>query len=170
MRTNTLVWTSLAAALCLGLPATAHAADKAGRISGTLKLGPAVNIDDTRHQFSLSPEFAIALDRDYNAYIGVAGQFQFGDYFTSIAIPLFFQYDIELPVDGLFIFPKLNAGVWFLTQNDTAAFMLEPVVGIKYQAHKNFHVGAEPLGFPMYMNGDGFAAQYHFYAFGGFDI
>ena len=169
MRMNTLAFAPLAFALLLAIPRTAHAADTAGRVSGTLKIGPAVNIDDTEHQFSLSPEFAVALDKDYNAYLGVAGQFQFGDFFTTIAIPLFFQYDIELPVDGLFIFPKVNAGVWFVTRYDEAAFMLEPVLGIKYQAHKNFHVGAEPLGFPMYM-GNGFAAQYHFYAFGGFDI
>lgn len=167
MRTALLVTGLLS--LLLAIPAEARAADKAGRISGTLKLGPALNVDDTRTQFSLSPEIAVALDRDYNAYLGLSGQFQFGDRFTTIAVPLFFQYDIELPVDGLFIYPKVNAGIWYWTQAERAAFLLEPVVGVKYQPHKNFHVGVEPIGFPLYLS-EIFQAQYHLYVFGGFDI
>jgi hypothetical protein len=162
---------SLAAVAALSVPTTALAKDKAGRFSGTLKIGPAIEIDDIETQFSLSPEFAIALDRDYNAYLGLAGQFQFGDGWTSIAIPLFFQYDIELPVEGLYLYPKINAGFWYLANPvEEPGFMLEPVFGIKYQAHKNFHVGGEPLGIPMYMGDGFFSAQYHFYVFGGFDI
>lgn len=164
------LFASFTLAAMLALPSVAHAADKAGRISGTLKIGPALNIDDTETQFSLSPEFGIALDKDYNAYLGIAGQFQFGDRFTTIAVPLYFQYDIELPVDGLFIYPKVNAGIWYHTQSETAGFMLEPAFGIKYQAHKNFHVGGEPIGIPMYMGEGFFAAQYHLYILGGFDI
>jgi hypothetical protein len=161
---------SVAALLALSVPIQAFAAEKAGRFSGTLKIGPAIQIDDAPTQFSLSPEFGIALDRDYNAYLGLAGQFQFGDRFTTIAIPLFFQYDIELPVKGLYLYPKVNAGFWYAATGDVPGFMLEPVFGVKYQAHKNFHVGGEPLGIPMYMGDGFFSAQYHFYAFAGFDL
>lgn len=87
---------------------------------------------------------------------------------------MFFQYDIELPVEGLYLYPKVNAGFWYATSgfrgDGVPGFMLEPVFGIKYQAHKNFHVGGEPVAIPMYMGDRFFSAQYHIYVFGGFDI
>ena len=167
--------TASAVALAWLLPGEARAAgaDKAGRVMINVKIGPAINIDDTRTQFALSPEFAVALDRKYNAYLGLGPQFQFGDYFTLINIPLFFEYDIELPVKGLFLYPKVNAGLsyWANTwrYSEKAFFMLEPAFGVKYQFHKNVHVGGEPIGIPIYL-GRIVAVQYHLFAYIGFDF
>lgn len=165
-----------AAALSWLSPVEARAAgaDKAGRVMINVKIGPAIALEnDARTQFALSPEFAVALDRKYNAYLGLGPQFQFGDYFTLINIPLFFEYDIELPVKGLFLYPKVNAGLsyWAYTwhYSERAFFMLEPVFGVKYQFHKNVHVGGEPIGIPLYL-GKVFAAQYHLFAYVGFDF
>lgn len=177
-RTKLMATAGALAALALALPSEALAkggADKAGRVMINIKVGPAIAIDDTRTQFSVSPEFAVALDKDYNAYLGLGPQFQFGDYFTLINIPLFFEYDIELPVKGLYLYPKIGAGLsywansYFRRSDEHAYFMLEPAFGVKYQFHKNVHVGGEPIAIPMYM-GNIFAAQYHFFAYIGFDF
>jgi len=168
-RTLLLAGSTLLALATFALEKAAEAADKAGRFSATLKIGPAINLDDTRTQFTLNPEIAVALDRDYNAYLGINPQFQFADNYTTINIPLTFQYDIELPVDGLYLYPKVSAGLSYILQLERAFFMLEPAFGVKYQAHKNFHVGLEPIAIPLYM-GKIFAAQYHIFLCGGVDF
>lgn len=172
----------------LATPSTAHAIEgkeKAGRWMFNIRIGAAANLGCGRYyrgycdgyraaQFVLSPEVAVALDRGYHAYLGIIPQFQVGDRFTIINVPLTFQYDIELPVKGLYIYPKVNAGYSRHIESDGNYFMIEPAVGIKYQFHKNVHFGGEPLGFPMYIGEQrgvsDFAAQYHFLAYIGFDV
>ncbi|MBK6518871.1 MAG: hypothetical protein IPM79_13340 [Polyangiaceae bacterium] len=174
----------------LATPSTAHAIEgkeKAGRWMFNIRVGAAANLGCGRYygdaycgngyrraQFVLSPEIAVGLDREYNAYLGIIPMFQVGDGFTIINVPLTFQYDIELPVKGLYIYPKVNAGYSRHIESDGNYFMLEPAVGIKYQFHKNVHFGGEPLGFPFYIGEQrgrsDFAAQYHFFAYIGFDV
>lgn len=171
--------------LLLALPSTAQAQgkDKDGRWMFNIRIGAAANLgretfDDFRFrkraQFVISPEIAYALDREGNAYLGFIPMFQVGDNFTIFNIPLTFQYDIELPVKGLYIYPKVNAGYAHWLEEEGNYFMIEPAVGIKYQFHKNVHVGGEPLGFPFYIGErygrSDFAAQYHFLAYIGFDF
>ncbi|MFO0547150.1 MAG: hypothetical protein U0271_02115 [Polyangiaceae bacterium] len=148
-----------------------------------VRLGAAATIDRDylcdynrgwrRGQFVLGLEAAYAVDGDKRAYLGIDPQFQFQDYCTTINLPLTFQYDIDLPVKGLYIYPKVNAGVSIWVQDyrryDNVFFDLELAVGLKYQFHPNIHFGADPLGFVFYI-GDTFAAQYHFFAYIGFDV
>ncbi|NUP06671.1 MAG: hypothetical protein HOW73_11505 [Polyangiaceae bacterium] len=171
--------------LLLAFPreARAEGKDKAGRWMANIRLGVAANLGDSfdgagrrfyrRAQAVISPEIAVALDRGYHAYLGIIPQFQVGDSFTVINIPLTFQYDIELPVKGLFIYPKVNAGYSHWLEANGNYFVIEPQVGIKYQFHKNVHVGGEPLGFPIYIgerNGrSDVGGQYHFLGGIGFD-
>ncbi len=174
--------------LCL-LPSTAFAQgkEKAGRWMFNIRIGAAANVgagsfgcargarfDYHCAQFVASPEIAVGLDSKYHAYLGIIPMFQVGDGFSIINVPLTFQYDIELPVKGLYIYPKVNSGYsrW-LEPRDANYFNIEPAVGIKYQFHRHVHVGGEPLGFMFYVgdnNGSDFNAQYHFLAYIGFDV
>lgn len=157
------------------LAAGSEAAEAAGRKDGpfmaNLKIGPAIKLDDVPTQFSMEVEVAYAVDRGNNAYIAFAPQFQFSDPLTTINLPLAFQYDIELPVKGLYLYPRIAAGVGIFTgRGDTqASFTLQPEFGIKYQVVDNFHIGFEPFSLPMYMT-DFFDLQYRLYFYGGIDL
>jgi hypothetical protein len=170
-------------------PSTAFAQgkEKAGRWMFNIRLGAAANLGcgsfhcergrfayNHSAQFVASPEVAVALDRGYHAYIGIIPMFQVGDDFTIINVPLTFQYDIELPVKGLYIYPKVNSGYSRWLEGDGNYFNIEPAVGVKYQFHRHVHAGAEPLGFMFYVgerNGrSDFNAQYHFLGHIGFDV
>lgn len=152
-----------------GAPSLASAEEKAGPFMANLKIGAAIKADDFSSQFALSPEFGIALDRDKNFYLGVNPEFQFGDNFTLLNFPVFAQYDIELPVEGLYLYPKVSAGLAYAVQGDIAFFKLEPMFGVKYQVSKNFHVGGEPIGVAIYL-GRIVGVQIHLYASAGLDF
>jgi len=197
---------TLAASALLLLANDASAApvgeDKAGPLMGNIKIGPAVGLDDDfggvrggcggrfgcgyRHtQFALELEIAYAVDRGENAYIGFNPQFQVSDYFATINLTGTFQYDIQIAkkaVDGLYIYPKVNAGVGIVPNGFGSClgrfcdgreadvyFTLQPEFGAKFNINKNFHVLAEPLSFPMYI-GERFGAQYRFFIGCGFDV
>lgn len=160
------------AALAAGAAGAEAAGRKDGPFMANLKVGPAIKLDDFPTQFSMEVEVAYAVDRGNNAYIAFAPQFQFSDPATIINLPLAFQYDIELPVKGLYLYPRLAAGVGILLPrvgNTQAAFTLQPEFGIKYQVVDNFHIGFEPFSLPMYM-ADFFDLQYRLYFYGGIDL
>ncbi len=153
----------------LSVATPVRAADKAGRFSVTAKIGPAINLNDSFLQFAASPEFLVAVDSDYNAYLGVDPQFQYTADVLTINLPATFQYDIELPVDGLYVYPKLSGGLSYVVETGRPSGFVEPTFGIKYQAHEYVHVSLEPIGVPLYI-GRYFAAQYHFFAGVGVDL
>lgn len=169
----------------VSLPGTAQADEKAGRWMFNFRVGAAANVGcasfhpcntfSRRAQFVVSPEVAVALDRDYHAYLGIIPMFQVGDSFTIINVPLTFQYDIEIKkVEGLYVYPKVNAGYGAWLEADGNYFVIEPAVGIKYQFDKHVHVGGEPLGFMFYVGEQhgrsDFNVQYHFLGNIGFDV
>ncbi len=176
--------------------------NKAGPLMGNVKIGPAVGLDDDfggrgsfgdfrgRYyrgtQFALELEIAYAVDSKERAYIGFNPQFQVSDYFAVINLTGTFQYDIQIiedKVKGLYLYPKVNAGVG-IVPNDYGYFQgrgfcsscdagvyfdLQLVFGAKFNIWENFHVLAEPLNFPLYI-GEQFGAQYRFFVGCGFDI
>ena len=160
--------TLLALAL-VSVATPAESADKAGRYSITAKIGPAVNLDDSFLQVAASPEFMIAVDNDYNAYFGVNPQFQYTADVLTMNFPATFQYDIELPVDGLYVFPKLSGGLSYVLETGRPSGFIEPAFGLKYQAHEYVHVSFEPVGVPLYI-GRYFAAQFHVFTGVGVDL
>lgn len=158
----------------LGSTGEAQAVEKKGPIMLNMKIGPAIKLDDIPTQFALEVEGAYAFDRAKNAYIGFNPQFQFSDPIITINLPLTFQYDIELPVEGLYLYPKINAGVAIHTGSGdaAAAFALQPEFGIKYQIVDIAHVGFEPFSLPFYLGqkGNGFDIQYRLFFYGGLDL
>jgi hypothetical protein len=160
---------TLAALALLSVASSAEAADKAGRFSLTARVGPAIKLDDSFLQVAASPEFMVAVDNDYNAYLGVNPQFQYTADVLTINVPATFQYDIELPVDGFYIFPKLSGGLSNVLETGRPSGFIEPGFGLKYQVHEYVHVVLEPIGVPLYI-GRYFAAQYHMFVGVGVDL
>ncbi len=151
--------------------------EKAGPFMGNLKIGPAIRLDDIPTQFALEAEIAGALDRGNDAYLGFNPQFQFADGITTINLTATFQYDIELPVRALYLYPKINAGLAIHAPGAgeaALAFALQPEFGIKYQLVEHAHIGAEPISIPLYLGNNryfgGVDAQYRLFFYGGFDI
>jgi len=173
--------------------------EKAGPLMGNFKLGPAISFGHNfggiggcgrfgcfgpdNAQFAMELEIAYAVDRDKRAYIGFNPQFQFG-FGTIINLTGTFQYDISIApskIKGLYIYPKINLGVAVYpnssyycgfggcTNRASAAFTLQPEVGVKFNIFKNFHVLGEPLSFPIYI-GDFTFAQWRFWLGCGFDV
>ncbi len=183
-----------ATALVTSLAASSSSAwalgeEKAGPFMANLKIGPAIDLDGPPGvtQFALELEAGIALDHKNNAYLTFTPQFEFGSFcggfdrfgcggrgsVTTIILPLGFQYDIEMPVKHLFIYPKINLGLGLFTGGGTtAAFVLQPAFGIKYQLLKNFHFGGEPFSLPFFLGNkyDNFGAQYQIYLYAGVDL
>jgi hypothetical protein len=195
---------AVALALLFGLVAYAPDAkavgeDKAGPLMGNFKLGPAVSFGNNfgftgcgrfgcgfnATQFAMELEIAYAVDHKQAAYIGFNPQFEFG-WGTIINLTATFQYDIQIvpnKVKGLYIYPKINAGVAIYPNTfgyricgfgtcgsgAAAAFALQPEVGVKFNIWKNFHVLGEPLSFPIYI-GDFTFAQWRFWLGCGVDV
>jgi hypothetical protein len=173
------VATLAAAGTLQALESTALAVgeEKAGPFMGNLKIGPAIRLDDIPTQFAMEVEIAGALDRGNDAYLGFNPQFQFSDGLTTINLTATFQYDIELPVKALYLYPKINAGLAIQAPNrgDAAlGFALQPEFGIKYQLVEHAHIGAEPISIPLYLGNNRYIgavdAQYRLFFYGGFDI
>jgi len=167
--------------------------EKAGPFMANLKIGPAIDLDAPPGvtQFALELEAGIALDHAKNAYLTFTPQFEFGDLctgigrfgcggrgsITTIIIPIGFQYDIEMPVKHLYIYPKIDLGLGIFTggavgAGTQGAFVLQPAFGIKYQLLKNLHIGGEPFSLPFFLGNkyDGFGAQYQIYLYAGIDL
>lgn len=180
--TKTLLKIAVAMAVSSSTMAVATSAfalgeEKAGPFMGNLKIGPAIRLDDLPTQFAMEVEIAGALDRGNDAYLGFNPQFQFADGITTINLTATFQYDIELPVKALYLYPKINAGLAIQAPNHGEAglgFALQPEFGIKYQLVEHAHIGAEPISIPLYLGNNrylgGVDAQYRLFFYGGFDI
>jgi hypothetical protein len=143
--------------------------EKAGPFAANLKMGPAIKASTasfTQFAMQLEAQYAII---DGAGYIGFAPQFQFGNA-TTIVLPATFQYDIHLPVENLYIYPRIQAGVAIIPDGlGYGAFALQPEVGVKYQFHENFHAMCEPVSLPMYF-GDPVFLQYRVYFGAGADF
>ncbi len=137
--------------------------DKAGPWMANFKIGPALKITDRSvTQFAMQMEIAYAVIEE-DGYLGFAPQFQFGNRLTTITLPLAFQYDIHMPVENLYLYPRIEAGLAvFPDSNLDPAFALQPEFGVKYQFHENGHAILEPLSLPMYI-GEFTFLQYRIY-------
>jgi hypothetical protein len=79
------------------------AAEKAGPGMVNLRLGPAFQLRGPSFtQFSIGPDFGYAVTDDNNAYILFSPQFMVSTA-TVILIPMGFEYDVALPVKGLYV-------------------------------------------------------------------
>src|SRR5207248_1624772 len=123
-------------------------------------------------------DFGWSVVPNKNLYLVVAPQFQFLAGGGGFILPVGIQYDIALPVKGLYIYPRLLVGYGYfsvpfvdafgLPQTLTASYgFLLPEVGIKYIFRGRWNFGGEVFSLPIAFNGDGAKLSYRVLASAG---
>jgi hypothetical protein len=149
--------------------------EKAGRFMGNLKIGPAFlayptyGSGVTLAQAALVLEFGYAVTPDRNGYLLFPLNFQMSSFASFISIPIGFQYDIRLPIRGLYLTPRGIIGYTAAISNDSfcngfgctattsvshlGVFMAE--IGVKYVYRGRFNFGFDPFSLPIYFGAPG---------------
>lgn len=159
--------------------------EKVGRFMFNLKIGPSLcayfaapgmisGSCNGSHMGALVLDFGWSVLPNKNAYVLFPLQFQFRPDFSHIIVPVGFQYDIALPVKGLYVYPRAFIGyVAALSktlsgQSITSHLgVFTPEFGVKYIFGGRWNVGAELFSLPMYFNTDGAQIFYRILFYGG---
>lgn len=156
-------------ALCAAREARADDNQKSGPWMVNLKVGGGFFTNT-----GSAKEFVLEIDAG-RAVIGKAGyvilapHFQFGDS-TVVTIPAGFQYDFELPVKNLYVYPRAVFGYSYLGGNGASvhSFSMTPAIGVKYVLlDGRLNVGAEPFNMPILFGEGGPYPVYRFNAYAG---
>jgi hypothetical protein len=178
-----------------GLPSSPEA--KSGRFMFNLKLGPGFAVyDDVYAGVTPTPQqsaactvppytcpdtpglgvtgtimfdFGIALTADRNLYLTIPIQFQVAKPGSFVLIPIGAQYDIPLPVKGLYLTPRFSGGyAAYVVRGHRVADLgvIIPEFGAKYVFLKRGNVGLDLFSLPIYF-GDFTAVSYRVLVYGG---
>lgn len=154
------------AALMLSLSMTTPAS--ANPMWFNMRLGPAIGASNSITQFGLEFDFGIEVIKNGSVIIPLG--FGFGNNNVSFAIPVGFQYDIQIPgVKNFYLYPRISIGyvASFPSGNDSQHFFLiDPGFGLKYVFNNRFQVGFEPFRLPIAI-GEYTAIQYRLFFYGG---
>ena len=143
---------------------------KAGRFMVNVKLGAAFMIhpDNVVHTpyAAVVTEFGVAVTPDRNGYLILPLSIHAApDRIPFIMIPIGFQYDVALPLPGLYITPRASLGYALTTgpQTLTSHFgVFIPEVGVKYVVKGRWNVGFDPLSLPFLFPFGGAAGLLHY--------
>jgi hypothetical protein len=144
---------------------------KAGPFMLNLKLGPALCAYPTGcpHQGVFVLDLGAALTQNRNGYLILPLQLQFQTGVVAVLVPIGFQYDIKVPVRGLYVYPRISAGYAALISDGTqpglpAGFMhsgvIIPEFGLKYVVHGRWNLGGELFSLPVFVNANGAQIYY----------
>ncbi len=161
-----------AAALAVSLTAPEARADdgqKSGPWMVNLKLGGGFFTNTGG-----AKEFVIELDAGRavvgnSGYVVFSPHFSFGDY-TVVTIPVGFQWDFEMPVKNLYVYPRAVLGYSYLHVEGATvhSFSLAPAIGVKYVlAGGRVNVGLEPFNMPILFGEGGPFPEYRFNGYAG---
>lgn len=105
-------------------------------------------------------------------YIGLTPTFGFFGW-DYLWIPAAFEYDIPLPVKGLYVYPRSEIGPGFVfdTCNGCSMpwhFMMAHMGGVKYHVGKHFQVGGDLGWVGQWIFVDNFTDQGNFFRVTGF--
>lgn len=140
--------------------------DKAGPFMFNVKIGPAFCLypsNTCAHQGSIVLDLGAALTRNRNGYLVLPVQFQFLPGASAIIVPVGFQYDVRLPLRGLYIYPRIVAGYAALLtdgqpgtpQTVLHSGVLIPEFGLKYILNGRWNFGGEVFSLPLFFNTSG---------------
>jgi hypothetical protein len=163
--------------------------EKVGRFMANFKIGPALcayassngvgGTCNIFHQGSLVLELGWSVLPSKNAYLLFPLQFQFRPSFGAIMVPVGFQYDLALPVKGLFVYPRAFFGYAALissgpnpisgqTMTVTGhAGVFAPEFGIKYIFGGRWNAGADLFSLPILFNSTSTQVYYRILLYGG---
>jgi hypothetical protein len=167
------------------VPAKGTLLGKPSRFMLNLKLGPIFGFYSSQIQApievgpSLMLEFGIAVTPDHHGYLTFPISVSIFEGGSFLAIPVGFQYDIPLPVRGLYITPRASLGYTLeIVPSGPGYFgfsyvgffhlgVFTPEVGIKYVFKGRWNFGFDPFSLPVFFNSDSAAVFYRFLFYGG---
>ncbi len=118
---------------------------------------------------TLMLDFGFAVTPDRNGYLLFPLQFQFSKAGSFVLIPIGFQYDIPLPVKGLYLTPRFSGGyAAYVVRGHRVADLgaIVPEFGAKYVFARRWNVGVDAFSLPIYF-GDFTAVSYRLLVYGG---
>lgn len=159
--------------------------EKAGRFMFNFKIGPALCLTSASNRGASScgdlHQGAMVFDLGFavipNLYLIFPFQFQFRDHFVAVLLPFGVQYDIGLPLKGLYLYPRATLGyapfmvfgnigpIDLSGRSDYGFFM--PEFGVKYVINKRWNVGGEPFSLPIFFNRERTVLYYRIFVYGG---
>lgn len=140
--------------------------DKAGRFMANFKIGPALGAYNAGHMGAIVLDVGWSVLPNNNAYLLFPLQFQFASGGGAVFLPVGFQYDIAMPVRGLYIYPRASLGYAAIIASGgegtiTSHFgTLIPEFGVKYVLNGRWNFGGEPFSLPILFNSGGAALYY----------
>lgn len=126
--------------------------DKAGRFMFNFKIGPAFGVYSAGHSGAIVLDFGWSVLPNKNAYLLIPLQFQFAQGVGSVIIPVGFQYDFQMPLKNLFIYPRLSIGyaAFFGGGATVHTGTFIPEFGAKYVFRGRWNFGAELFSLPIF--------------------
>lgn len=163
--------------------------EKVGRFMANFKIGPSLcayasgpggsGSCNGFHQGAIVVELGWSVLPSKNAYLLLPLQFQFRPSFGAIMVPVGFQYDLELPIKGLYLYPRaffgyaalVSSGPNPLTGQTTTvtshAGVFAPEFGLKYVFGGRWNVGGDLFSLPILFNSDSAQVYYRILLYGG---
>jgi len=141
----------------------AGAPEKAGFFMFNVKIGPAFCVlpSNCPHQGSVVLDLGAALTANRNGYLLLPVQFQFLPGASAIIVPIGFQYDVRLPLRGLYIYPRVSVGYAALLSDVPSSTLPSTLVhsgvliaefGFKYILRGRWNLGGELVSLPLFFN------------------
>jgi hypothetical protein len=133
---------------------------KAGRFMLNLHLGAAFPLHNDVTAGVAQLQIGMAINDDRTAYVYIPLEATLSGSASTFLIGLGLEYDIRLPVPGLYICPRLAAGyaailpydagdVLTPTDRISAGFVL-PEIAVKLVVKKRWNLGVVPFSIPVY--------------------
>lgn len=129
--------------------------------------------------FILEAEAGLAVDRNRAAYLILSPQFAVQPDISLVMLPFGFQYDIPMPLPGLYLTPRISAGFggllyhgYYAAGYGTSDFVgfVTPEFGAKYVLKGRLNFGAELFSLPIIFSGNGVMLQYRALIYGGINL
>jgi len=156
-------------------------ADKSGPFMANAKVGPGIGFGGAQATVGTQVDLGYAVVKGNgrrftggDLYVVISPEFQFGSD-VVLTLPLGVQYDIPMPVVGLYVYPRLTAGYSLVLQpgedeESGNTFALSPAAGIKYVINKAMNIGIEPVVLPIQIGDNLALMQYRMFGYLGLNL
>jgi tetratricopeptide (TPR) repeat protein len=152
---------------------------KAGRFMANIGIGAGIGLNYPQLEAALQLEAGYSVLKNGNGYLIVPLQFHVSSTLRLLMIPVGFQYDIKLPVRGLYIgvrgslgyavgFADGNAAPYVVNATQVTHWgVFAPEANLKYIIKGRVNLGIQPVSFPVLFNTANVVAYYRPTLFAG---